>query len=175
MIMELMSPEYTIQPPYHNTYYIDYFEIFLWDTYRKYDLVHSMSSNSDATSSLSQSPASGSTTLSISSFTPEVNSFPQLNAPLRTRNRVKGRRKGTILFNSSSFNLSLYTILKNVGLERYYHALQANGFNNWTDVLQITEKQMSLFGFKLGHRRILQREIASYNHHLYYESLSADI
>lgn len=55
---------------------------------------------------------------------------------------------------------SLETILEHLGLAQYTEALIENGFENWATVLDITEDDMDELGFKLGHRRILQREIA---------------
>jgi hypothetical protein len=56
---------------------------------------------------------------------------------------------------------SLETKLQQLGLAQYTEALLENGFESWETVLDITEDDMDELGFKLGHRRILQREIAS--------------
>lgn len=37
------------------------------------------------------------------------------------------------------------------------------GFGTWEDVMDINERDMEKIGMKLGHRRKLQREIASSN------------
>lgn len=55
---------------------------------------------------------------------------------------------------------SLETKLEQLGLARYAEALIANGFEDWTTVLDITEADLDELGFKLGHRRLLQRGIA---------------
>ncbi|KAF1983306.1 hypothetical protein K402DRAFT_176946 [Aulographum hederae CBS 113979] len=52
-------------------------------------------------------------------------------------------------------------VLARLGLEQYLPVLVANGFNTWPSVLDITEADFENLGFKLGHRRLLQREIAS--------------
>jgi SAM domain (Sterile alpha motif) len=55
---------------------------------------------------------------------------------------------------------SLETKLEQLGLAQYTEALIENGFENWATVLDITEDDLDELGFKLGHRRILQRDIA---------------
>ncbi|KAK4979466.1 hypothetical protein LTR66_000260 [Elasticomyces elasticus] len=50
--------------------------------------------------------------------------------------------------------------LDELGLGRYKEALFSNGFNSWDALHRITEADMGALGLKLGHRRILQREIA---------------
>lgn len=57
---------------------------------------------------------------------------------------------------------SLETKLEQLGLAQYAEALAENGFENWETVLDITEDDLDELGFKLGHRRVLQREIASH-------------
>jgi hypothetical protein len=52
--------------------------------------------------------------------------------------------------------------LKNLGLSQYETALCDNGFEDWKTILDITEQDFVELGFKLGHRRILQREISRY-------------
>ena len=48
---------------------------------------------------------------------------------------------------SIELSSSLYSILKNVGLQQYYHAPQANGFEDWIDFLEITKQRLSALGF----------------------------
>jgi hypothetical protein len=55
----------------------------------------------------------------------------------------------------------LAQMLSDTDLGEYYHALIANGFDTWDQTLHITEEQLGHLGFKLGHRRRLQRQIAS--------------
>jgi hypothetical protein len=55
---------------------------------------------------------------------------------------------------------SLAQMLSDTDLGEYYHALIANGFGTWNQTLHITEEQLGHLGFKLGHRRRLQRQIA---------------
>lgn len=57
---------------------------------------------------------------------------------------------------------SLEEKLETLGLSQYLAALTENGFDDWETVLDITEDDLHDLGFKLGHRRILQREIASF-------------
>jgi hypothetical protein len=71
---------------------------------------------------------------------------------------------------------SLLTILCDIGLESYYNVLTWNGYESWTQVLQITEEELAALGFKLGHRRCLQRAIASSKGHPSHEPLpSTDV
>src|SRR5271167_1436368 len=59
---------------------------------------------------------------------------------------------------SSQFDVSL----SHLGLGEYSEALTSHGFETWDDLIDISEETMAELGFKLGHRRKLQREIASY-------------
>ncbi|KAK0660721.1 High mobility group protein 20A [Lasiodiplodia hormozganensis] len=52
-------------------------------------------------------------------------------------------------------------ILHRIRLHDYLPVLQQNGFDTWDIVCDISEDDMAHLGFKLGHRRILQREIAA--------------
>jgi hypothetical protein len=56
----------------------------------------------------------------------------------------------------------LHEVLQRLGLSGYGQALTENGFHSWEAVLDITEDDMTELKFKLGHRRLLQREIATY-------------
>jgi hypothetical protein len=56
----------------------------------------------------------------------------------------------------------LSEVLNRIGLASYLHVLTTHGFSDWDTVLDITEDDLSSLGFKLGHRRILQREIATF-------------
>jgi hypothetical protein len=49
--------------------------------------------------------------------------------------------------------------LKSLGLSQYEKSLIDNGFEDWRTILDITEQDLVEMGFKLGHRRLLQREI----------------
>ncbi|KAF2005994.1 hypothetical protein P154DRAFT_518226 [Amniculicola lignicola CBS 123094] len=53
-------------------------------------------------------------------------------------------------------------VLERAGLTEYYGVLTENGFHSWDTVLDITEEDLTALNFKLGHRRILQREIATF-------------
>jgi SAM domain (Sterile alpha motif) len=66
---------------------------------------------------------------------------------------------------------SLDAVLGRIGLQEYYNVLTDNGYSAWTDVLSITEEDLCAMGFKLGHRRRLQREIASFRGHPLQEPL----
>ncbi|KAI9746047.1 MAG: hypothetical protein M1818_000728 [Claussenomyces sp. TS43310] len=61
--------------------------------------------------------------------------------------------------------MQLQEILQVLGLEEYYPRLADHGFATWYAVMSITEADMAVLGFKLGHRRKLQREIATYCGH----------
>ncbi|KAK7517574.1 hypothetical protein IWZ03DRAFT_376510 [Phyllosticta citriasiana] len=58
-------------------------------------------------------------------------------------------------------SVELRQILHRLGLDRYLSILLDNGFDSWDVLCDITEHDLTLLGVKLGHRRILQREIAS--------------
>ncbi|KAF2748293.1 hypothetical protein M011DRAFT_400755 [Sporormia fimetaria CBS 119925] len=53
-------------------------------------------------------------------------------------------------------------VLARLGLTSYQETLTRHGFRDWDTVLDITEEDLSRLGFKLGHRRSLQREIATF-------------
>ncbi|CCX34102.1 Similar to Non-histone chromosomal protein 6A; acc. no. P11632 [Pyronema omphalodes CBS 100304] len=55
----------------------------------------------------------------------------------------------------------LEEVLDRLGLLQYLGRLNDEGFDKWETVLDITEQDLATLNFKLGHRRILQREIAS--------------
>lgn len=57
---------------------------------------------------------------------------------------------------------NLAAVLHRLGLTEYLHVLTDNGFHNWETVVDITEDDLTTLNFKLGHRRLLQREIATY-------------
>ena len=48
-----------------------------------------------------------------------------------------------------------------LGLTQYTSILHENGFEDWDTVLDITEEDLDSLGFKRGHRRVLQKEIAN--------------
>ena len=52
--------------------------------------------------------------------------------------------------------------LSHLCLGEYSEALVSHGFETWDDLIDISEETIAELGFKLGHRRKLQREIASY-------------
>ncbi|KAH5132671.1 hypothetical protein HBI73_084470 [Parastagonospora nodorum] len=56
----------------------------------------------------------------------------------------------------------LNEVLARLGLSEYISVLSDNGFHNWETVVDITEEDLTALNFKLGHRRALQREIATY-------------
>ncbi|KAF2998271.1 hypothetical protein E8E13_006740 [Curvularia kusanoi] len=56
----------------------------------------------------------------------------------------------------------LSDILGRIGLSTYLPILSENGFRNWETVVDITEDDLTELNFKLGHRRALQREIATW-------------
>jgi hypothetical protein len=56
----------------------------------------------------------------------------------------------------------LTAVLERLGLREYSDVLAGNGFRSWETVLDITEDDLTTLDFKLGHRRVLQREIATY-------------
>jgi len=56
---------------------------------------------------------------------------------------------------------SLEEKLESLGLGQYLNVLIDNGFEDWDTVLEIIEDDIDELGIKLGHRRILQQEIAA--------------
>jgi hypothetical protein len=56
----------------------------------------------------------------------------------------------------------LNEILERLGLVAYLQPLTENGFHDWETVVDITEDDLTALKFKLGHRRALQREIATW-------------
>ncbi|KAI4702044.1 hypothetical protein J4E81_002405 [Alternaria sp. BMP 2799] len=62
----------------------------------------------------------------------------------------------------SSSAPDLTEVLERLGLTQYAQVLAENGFHNWETVVDITEDDLTALEFKLGHRRLLQREIATY-------------
>jgi hypothetical protein len=58
--------------------------------------------------------------------------------------------------------LELSEVLGRLGLTEYLECLTENGFHNWETVVDITEDDLTELKFKLGHRRALQREIATW-------------
>ncbi|CAF9927833.1 MAG: hypothetical protein ALECFALPRED_003893 [Alectoria fallacina] len=54
----------------------------------------------------------------------------------------------------------LHPILSRLGLVQYIERFSEEGFETWETVLDITESDLDALGVKLGHRRVLQREIA---------------
>jgi hypothetical protein len=51
--------------------------------------------------------------------------------------------------------------LQHTGLGQYICVLQENGYTSWSQLMTVTEEDLHRLGFKLGHRRRLQREIAT--------------
>lgn len=56
----------------------------------------------------------------------------------------------------------LSEVLERLGLTEYLQILFENGFHNWETLVDITEEDLTTLSFKLGHRRVLQREIATF-------------
>jgi hypothetical protein len=67
-----------------------------------------------------------------------------------------------ILSPSSPTMPDLAEVLERLALTEYLTVLTANGFHNWDTVVDITEDDLTALNFKLGHRRALQREIATF-------------
>lgn len=65
-------------------------------------------------------------------------------------------------------------VLQHLGLSSYLQTLVDNGFGSWNALLDITEDDLTTLDFKLGHRRALQREIATYRGLPSSECLSID-
>ncbi|KAL2046087.1 hypothetical protein N7G274_001534 [Stereocaulon virgatum] len=54
----------------------------------------------------------------------------------------------------------LHEPLSRLGLAQYIEKFQEEGFETWETLLDITESDLDTLGVKLGHRRLLQKEIA---------------
>jgi hypothetical protein len=52
--------------------------------------------------------------------------------------------------------------LSHLGLGEYFEVLVSHGFDTWDSLTDISEETMAELGVRIGHRRKLQREIASY-------------
>lgn len=61
--------------------------------------------------------------------------------------------------------------LHRLRLGDYISVLQENGYESWNQLSTVNEKDFDRLGFKLGHRRRLQREIASMKGHPQSEAL----
>ncbi|KAK3074111.1 hypothetical protein LTS18_014316, partial [Coniosporium uncinatum] len=68
----------------------------------------------------------------------------------------------------------LADVLDRIGLSEYLPTLIRNGFSTWENTLDIAEADLDHLGFKLGHRRLLQREVASYRGHPQHEGLQGE-
>ncbi|KAF2832337.1 hypothetical protein CC86DRAFT_401107 [Ophiobolus disseminans] len=66
-----------------------------------------------------------------------------------------------MLISTHSGMPELNEVLARLGLTRYLQVLTENGFHSWETVVDITEEDLTALDFKLGHRRALQREIAT--------------
>lgn len=69
----------------------------------------------------------------------------------------------------------LSEVLERLGLAEYHTSLVENGFHSWETVLDITEDDFTALSFKLGHRRALQREIATFRGLPTSDSLETDM
>ncbi|KFY95261.1 hypothetical protein V498_03447 [Pseudogymnoascus sp. VKM F-4517 (FW-2822)] len=56
---------------------------------------------------------------------------------------------------------TLTDILRSLGISEYLDGFIAAGFLTWTDLLDITEAELESLDVKRGHRRKLQRRIAT--------------
>jgi hypothetical protein len=72
-----------------------------------------------------------------------------------TNNFVKGETLDSYAF--------LCAELSCCGLTQYLEVLVRNGFDDWNTVLDIQEEDLEAMGFKLGHRRKLQRHITNHS------------
>jgi hypothetical protein len=58
-------------------------------------------------------------------------------------------------------NQQLLEYLTRIRLAQYVSVLGENGYTSWSQLLKVTEEDLHRLGFKLGHRRRLQREVAT--------------
>ncbi|CZT43527.1 uncharacterized protein RSE6_03582 [Rhynchosporium secalis] len=61
--------------------------------------------------------------------------------------------------------MDLQFVLAHLGITVYWPLLFETGFETWEILKDITERDMEAIGMKLGHRRRLQREIATSRGH----------
>lgn len=69
-------------------------------------------------------------------------------------------------------NMDLEASLIALGLQEYGQTLAIHGFHCWQQITNITEEDMAGMGFKLGHRRRLQRAVACFDGRPRWEPLS---
>jgi hypothetical protein len=62
-------------------------------------------------------------------------------------------------------------LLSHLGLQKYHESLASHGFETWDVLVDISEEDMAELGFKLGHRRKLQRAIADFRGQPHNEAL----
>ncbi|OJD34784.1 hmg box protein [Diplodia corticola] len=65
-------------------------------------------------------------------------------------------------------------VLHRIRLHDYLPVLVQHGFDSWDVVCDISEQDMAFLGFKLGHRRVLEREIAASRKASCGQSLASD-
>lgn len=71
-------------------------------------------------------------------------------------------------------NSQLRNYLQRLDLAEYINVLQENGYESWMGLETIRERDFDYLGFKLGHRRRLQRQIATMNGYPHSKALSFD-
>lgn len=98
--------------------------------------------------SLTVQCAANSFTIIHRAFRPHVQRTQSLSAPSMANS----------IISSSHLGLSL----SHLGLGEYFETLVSHGFDTWDSLTDIGEETMAELGVRLGHRRKLQREIASY-------------
>lgn len=61
----------------------------------------------------------------------------------------------------SVMNIQLRKHLQHLDLGHYISVLEENGYISWRQLMSVSEEDLDRLGFRLGHRRRLQREIAT--------------
>jgi len=72
---------------------------------------------------------------------------------------------GSALSDMAQPHLELKEKLSDIGLDQYYDTLVNSGFSTWESVLRLSEDDFDALDFKRGHRRRLQRRIATDDGH----------
>jgi hypothetical protein len=58
-------------------------------------------------------------------------------------------------------------LLSHLGPQKYHEPLVSHRFETWDVLVYISEEDMAELGFKLGHRRKLQRAMANFRGHVH--------
>jgi hypothetical protein len=91
-----------------------------------------------------------------------ANSFTIIHRAIRPHFQRTQSLSVPSMANNIISSLHLDLSLDHLGLGEYFEAFVSHGFDTWDNLTDISEETMAELGVRLGHRRKLQREIASY-------------